>query len=228
MEQTTTPRPAPQGYPYAQTQQPTYWGPPTPEPYKPSHAFSLAKLGLGGLNMIFAIVAFGLGLSFVLGPSRYNSHTGAFLLVVLAAISFLWQAAEFLTRLLRRRTHRPLHPGAHVGVHLCLWVLLVLCTYSMAWGLRRSLAQYTVVGPASRVGADPYLYDLWWDRFASEGEAARFFARLRAAVAFAALLALAHFVLFVLACVETDRRRKWGRRQQVVYVPTTTTTTNYA
>lgn len=67
----------------AQTTQP--WEPPKPEPYKPNHVFSVAKLILGGLNLIFAIITLGIGISFLVEPARYMSYLGIFILVVVVS-----------------------------------------------------------------------------------------------------------------------------------------------
>lgn len=119
-------------------------------------------------------------------------------------------------------------------MHLCLWVLFALCLLSLSFGLAYSLADYTIGRTSSSDcsadyapeyqylcdgnddDGDYYIYDE--DRFATQGDATRYFSTLEALTAFTALMTLAHLVLFVMACVETDRRRKYGKRTKVVYL----------
>lgn len=116
-------------------------------------------------------------------------------------------------------------------MHLCLWILFAICLLSLSFGLAYSLADYTVGSSSSDQDCSDYApeyqylcdddgyYDYYdGDRFATQGDAARYFAKLEALTGFAALMTLAHFVLFVMACIETDRRRKYGKRTKVVYL----------
>lgn len=109
-----------------------------------------------------------------------------------------------------------------MGVHLILWILGVLSVLSLALALSYTLADWSVNadcdGSAAYWNGEYYEYCGYGDTFSSEGEARRYFRLLEALVAFAVLLTAAHFVLFVLACVETDRRRRHGRRNRIVYL----------
>lgn len=108
-------------------------------------------------------------------------------------------------------------------MHLILWVLSALCTATLAIGLAYTLADYTIGSPSDEdcyeYAADQYLCDDdEYDNFATRGEASQYFALLEALVAFVSAMTIAHFVLFVMACVETDQRRKYGKRTRVVYL----------
>lgn len=95
MEQTTTPaqpaaaqdhvREQPQQPAPTTTQQP--WDLPKPEPYKPGRIFGIAKLVLGGLNIVFAIIVLGIGIDILVDPATYEPYVGVFILTI--AVSFL-------------------------------------------------------------------------------------------------------------------------------------------
>lgn len=87
MEQTASTTQPDAAREHVYSQQPTQtaqtWEPLKPEPYKPSHVFGVAKLVLGGLNLIFAIITLGIGISFLVAPARYySSYLGIFILVI--------------------------------------------------------------------------------------------------------------------------------------------------
>lgn len=125
----------------------------------------------------------------------------------------------------RRTLYRPIHPGAHIGVHIVLDVLWLLVVSSLAISLTYTLSDWTVDSqcgesgtPGSYNDGTGYVY-CSWDTFNSEDQAQRYFRMLEALVAFSALLAASHLALAILACVETHRRRKHGRNTaKVVYL----------
>lgn len=124
--------------------------------------------------------------------------------------------------LARHSIYRPIHPGAHVGVHLLLDVLCILVVGSLCTSLSYSLYDWNVNPDCAN---DPYgeYYDgesyVWCGTsFASVGQANKYFHMLEALIGFTTCMAVAHFVLFVMACVEADRRRKYGKKTKVVYL----------
>lgn len=144
-----------------------------------------------------------------------------------AVVSAVWQIAEHIT-LAVRRGWRSIHPGAHVGVHLILSVLAVLVVPSLCLSLSLEMTEFTIEGDCDsdsdssgdyyssgssfRCGSSSYL------TFPSRAAASRYFTLSEALAAFAVLLLISHVTLFVMACVETDRRRKYGKLTKVVYL----------
>lgn len=116
-----------------------------------SRGWTLAKLGLGGLGIIFGLVNVGLGAGIVEAQRPYPADYGYFdaaLALPPAVFSVIWNAAEIVVFVLRARDphgQRGIHPGANVGVHLIIW---------------------TVGAAAGGLIADNYafdsLFDYWW------------------------------------------------------------------
>lgn len=156
-----------------------------------------------------------------------SSESWLYLILVLtcphqAGASIVWQLAEYITILARRSIYRPIHPGAHVGVHLVLDVLWILVVGSLCTSLAYTLADWTVDsqcddGSFEYYSGSRYVY-CGYNTFDSQAQATKYFRLLEALIAFSTLMAIGHFVLFVLACIETDRRRKFGKQTKVVYL----------
>lgn len=141
-----------------------------------------------------------------------------------AVLSILWQAAEFITIAVRGSIHRPIHPGAHVGLHLCFWILALFVTITCCFTLSYSLNSWTVSSEcdnydSGRFSSDSVYCDYY--TFSSDAKARAYFGMLEAVTAFSLLMLLCHFALFVMACIETDRRRKWDKQAKVVYLVAT-------
>jgi hypothetical protein len=111
-----------------------------------------------------------------------------------------------------------------VGVHLILWVLAILVVPSLCLSIASELANYTIDSDCERDSDYPvgtYSNDRFYCEyysFPSQGAADSYFRKLEALAAFAVLLLISHFTLFVMACVETDRRRRYGKTTKVVYL----------
>lgn len=126
----------------------------------------------------------------------------------------------------RRTLYRPIHPGAHIGVHIVLDVLWLLVVSSLAISLTYTLSNWSVDSECGDGSSNSgYYYDgmgyvyCGWDTFPSVDQAGRYFRMLEALVAFSALLAASHLALAIVACIETHRRRKYGRAAaRVVYL----------
>lgn len=139
-----------------------------------------------------------------------------------AGASIIWQGADFIV-LAARRTWRPIHPGAHVGVHLILWVLCLLVVLSLSTEIAYLLTDYSV---DTRCASTPNGYYIegddyvWCDyyTFPSQSSADTYISMAEALDAFAVLMLIAHVTLFIMACVETNQRRKFGRATRVVYL----------
>ncbi|KAJ3569272.1 hypothetical protein NPX13_g6136 [Xylaria arbuscula] len=109
-----------------------------------------------------------------------------------------WDIAEFVVILVRKSTARGIHPGAHVGVELILWLGGIFTISIQAYKANWSLLVYRK-----------------WD-LAATGSTAWAYVVLTQ-FSFLSLIVFLRFVLFVRACVEVDRRKKDRRVQQLVF-----------
>ncbi|POS80242.1 hypothetical protein DHEL01_v201367 [Diaporthe helianthi] len=193
-------------------------------PFKPTKPFSVAKLVLGSFNLVFAIIALGLSLGLITSMVSFGSFLGIVICLSLAVVSLIWQLAEHIT-LAVRRGWRGIHPGAHVGVHLILSVLAFLVALSLCFGVAYDLDDYSVNSdcyydadmPINSY-RDDYGYTCAQETFPTQSAADKYFRMLEALTVFSVLMFISHATLFVMACVETDRRRKYGKLTKVVYL----------
>ncbi|KAF2817290.1 uncharacterized protein BDZ99DRAFT_12933 [Mytilinidion resinicola] len=118
-----------------------------------------------------------MSIAVVRSPSLVQSVSQPF------AAAVAWEIADLITYCVNKRG---IHPGAHVGVELVLWLAMIICT--VFWGINGAFW-------------DTYDYITSSYSFAHNGIAI-------AAVITEALSTIFHFTLFVWACVDTDRRRK--------------------
>lgn len=143
-----------------------------------------------------------------------------------AVASLVWQLAEHTT-LLVRRDWRSIHPGAHVGVHLVLSVLAILVALQLYWSTSSMMRHYKLDSECEGDNNnnsyysdypidDSYYCDFY--SFATQAAADSYIRTMQALAAFATLLFICHVTLFVMACVETDKRRKYGKTNKVVYL----------
>lgn len=139
-------------------------------------------------------------------------------------MSIIWQLAEHIT-LAVRKSWRSIHPGAHVGVHLILWVLAIFVVLGLSVSLAGELDNYTVdpdcIEDSDYSGGYYSSYGqtyCYYNTFPSQAAANKYFRMLEALTVFSVFLLIAHFTLFILACFETDRRRKFEKTRQVVYL----------
>lgn len=112
-----------------------------------------------------------------------------------------------------------------MGVHLVLWVLAILTVLSLWASLASEMRHYVLDSDcaddywsssySSGSSTDPYYCSFY--RFPSQAAADRYFGMFQALAAFATLLFICHFALFVMACVETDQRRRYSKATKVVY-----------
>ncbi|KAI0977115.1 hypothetical protein F4678DRAFT_3271 [Xylaria arbuscula] len=110
----------------------------------------------------------------------------------------LWDIVEFVVIIVRESPGKGVHPGAHVGVELILWLGSVFTITAQAinadWG---------------KLGAPE------WE-LRDEGVATWVYVALTQ-FSFLSFVTLLRFVLFTRACVEVDRRKKDRRIQQLVF-----------
>lgn len=103
-------------------------------------------------------------------------------------------------------------------MHLILWLLCLIVVPSMCLELVYTLYDYSVSADCADSSSAWESNDCSYYSFPTQAAADRYFRLMEALTAFSVLMLIAHFTLFVMACVETDRRRKHGRRAKVVYL----------
>ncbi|KAM7194180.1 hypothetical protein V8F20_008100, partial [Naviculisporaceae sp. PSN 640] len=146
-----------------------------------------------------------------LGGAMANSHiVDAVVFIVMGPPVFAalaWDIAEGIC-ILARGGHRGIHPGACVGVDLILWLGLIACTVILGLigvGTNGFLYYYS---SSYYDSYDFYDYDM--------GLYSDMITKGRAMLGLASCLIIVHFVLFVLACYETNVRNNMG--PTIVYV----------
>lgn len=125
------PPPAP-GQPYPAYAYPAY-PPVTPArqiPYDKN--WFRAKLILTGLSLVWCIILLGLALASIFHPfdGFYGSPLAAFWCLPLVIPTAIWDIAELITVCACGKRHgnkQGIHPGAHVGVDLVIWLASLLC-----------------------------------------------------------------------------------------------------
>ncbi|KAI1126124.1 hypothetical protein F5Y10DRAFT_245691 [Nemania abortiva] len=188
-------------------QQYTYATPVRPVP-KLSSAWLAARIGLTVLSSIWGIIIIALTSILLSQGSTVGSVSLYSYAIVIASI--LWNSAELITYCvrLRKQIQRGIHPGAHVGLHLIFWligafaILLSVSVYeSVEYGVRR----------CERQDDEDSDYSSYYSYYCDEYKPLDYFKSsvipvLQALVAIFILWAINHFILFVLACIETHKR----------------------
>ncbi len=114
----------------------------------------------------------------------------------------MWTALEFLvTCLSRQQPSQGMHPGAHVAIHLIIWMYSAVVVSFLAIFITENYSYYDYYGYYSYSSNQGTAYN---------GEIAL--------EVFIAILMVLHFVLFVRACVETHRYNNMPRAT-TIYVP---------
>ena len=123
-----------------------------------------------------------------------------------AGLAILWQAAEFITIWASPKS-RGIHPGANVALHLIIWLVAILAVGFVATFVSFDIDQLDEIRSSDSSDSDSSgtrYTSSYYDNYDAST-----FARLvqleEVLLAFSALLAVLHFVLFVRACVETHR-----------------------
>ncbi|KAI1396807.1 hypothetical protein F4819DRAFT_491139 [Hypoxylon fuscum] len=188
-----------------------------------SRSWRVAKVALQLLSLGCCGIVLGLSVA-----TTWEGGAGIGVLTVpIAGATAAWTLAELFTLCARRRSApgRGIHPGAHVGVQLVLFLAQILALFysCMLWrSVQRSVA------PCNTWARDPddpdwvshnaTAVDAAGDRYASVSsfwcpESYRdlvnnsgYRSAVQTLIAFCALLWAIHFSLFVRACVETQRR----------------------
>ncbi|KAI1436153.1 hypothetical protein GGR50DRAFT_259804 [Xylaria sp. CBS 124048] len=222
----TPPRPfhgqtQPTYVPYSgQTNQPFAYATPVRQLPQLSSTYLTTRLGLTVLSSVWDIII--IALTSVLLSQGGPSAEVALYAYVFVGLSIIWNVAELITYFVRSRkqVQRGIHPGAHVGVHLILWLFGLLAFFG-------NIAIYSITahevdncGEPQSGGDDNDFYvndDDFCSEFESLDRYQSFILPLfRAFMAIYAIWLINHFVLFILACIETHRRNRLKRAAVVM------------
>ncbi|KAI0405248.1 hypothetical protein F4802DRAFT_189840 [Xylaria palmicola] len=156
--------------------------------------WDIAKVVLRAFSLVIGIVDV-VELT-AIQTSRKDLHYRATISYFVLAGIIVWDVVEFIVIFIRRSPAKGIHPGAHVGVELILWlggvITVAAVAYNADWGqLNRGYEQ-----------PDGALYS--WTNVALSH------------FTFLGFLVALRFGLFVRACIEVDRRKKDRRVQELV------------
>ncbi|KAK4125755.1 hypothetical protein N657DRAFT_532437, partial [Parathielavia appendiculata] len=166
------------------------------------------KLALLWLSLIVSAVIFGMGITIGMfnapyymdgdgpGPAEIELSTSG----SAAGLAVVVTTCEFLKTLLSRR-REGLHPGALVAFHLIIWLLALVATVS-----------------AAIYDTDSYF---WYDYPRADRSALQSQSQIyqQVLLGFDCTLLAIHLILFVGACVETNRLEKARKKVVIVRVP---------
>ncbi|KAL8297333.1 hypothetical protein RB597_006432 [Gaeumannomyces tritici] len=157
-----------------------------------SKGWYIAKLTLGSCIALFDIILIALSAAYMNLWTGYNGSGNSYFILVFipAIVSLGWQIAEFITVGVHK-DRRGIHPGAHVALHLLLWLTFAMTVTLLGFLVSRRI--YLRNGN--------YGYSSRFMRFLNDGEPLE-----NAQFAFSVLNLILHFTLFVRFCIETNRR----------------------
>ncbi|KAI1208333.1 uncharacterized protein F4807DRAFT_148241 [Annulohypoxylon truncatum] len=202
-----------QPYPQSQAPYPSYQYPPQAYYTQPvrllprySKSWTFSKLILALSLIIVAIVIVALACVFVTEAGD-ASWVAAYALPITIA-SILWNGAELITFAVRSRKNekRGIHPGAHVGLHLCFWIA---CVFAVLLSVTEAIAVNADVrdcADETTTTSTYSYYSSYCDQYDGIDMTGRYLPMLRAVAALFCLMLLVHFILFVFACVDTHKR----------------------
>ncbi|KAI1142183.1 hypothetical protein F5Y05DRAFT_216939 [Hypoxylon sp. FL0543] len=199
--------PPPSQLPYAPYPYQPYAYPPAvrilPQYSKP---WTLNKYILTIFLIIVAIAILALSCVF-LGEEGDAQWSAAYALPI-TILSILWNGAELITFAVRSRkdVKRGIHPGAHVGVHLCFWLA---CVFAIFITVGLSLSIQSILEDCAEEANSRYSYYSYCDDYGYQNPSyitGTYLPMLRAMTALFCLMTLDHFILFVLACIDTHKR----------------------
>ncbi|ETS72982.1 hypothetical protein PFICI_15374 [Pestalotiopsis fici W106-1] len=148
--QYSQPQPFPQPYPQPYPQQ--YLAPP-PVMIPSSKGWHITKIVFYSLSIIFCVIVLGISIALAVDPSIYQSYQIIWV-APQAGIALCWDVAELITVCVRRSQYG-IHPGAHVALHLLLWLGLVVAAGLTGW----------IVAYASECG---YYCQRYYDYYSSQ------------------------------------------------------------
>ncbi|KAI1089603.1 hypothetical protein F5B19DRAFT_362601 [Rostrohypoxylon terebratum] len=169
-----------------------------------SKSWTHSKLTLTLSLVIVGIIVMALGCVFVT-DATYEGWVAAYALPISIA-SILWNGAELITFAVRSRKNekRGIHPGAHVGLHLCFWIA---CVFAALLSITEIIVINSDLRDCQEEKNSRYSYSYSncedYDGLDMNG---RYLPMMRAIAAFFCLMVLLHFILFVFACIDTHKR----------------------
>lgn len=200
-----------------------------------SRQWQIAKIVLQSTSLVFCIIVIGVSV----GKTWEGDYGVGILTVPVTAATAAWTIAEFVTLFIRKRRGSPgrgIHPGAHVGVQLIIFLAMIYVLFysCMLW---RSVQNSIIrCNEWERDPKDPdwvienyseidwrtnSIYTMSYycpERNRILVNSKSFQSAVQALIAFCGLLWAIHFSLFVRACVETQRGNRI-RPAAVVYPP---------
>ncbi|EHK24263.1 uncharacterized protein TRIVIDRAFT_215551 [Trichoderma virens Gv29-8] len=179
---------------------------PVSQPPVESRMDGFTRLGFHGAGVLLG--AIGLGLS--LGSLQGGNISGAIAAAPPAGIAMVWSLAEVITRAVRK-FKSGIHPGAHVGVCLILWMLSsvmggILCTYVALNPYRddQDCGTYTYTDSYGNRHTSSSYCDEYSDPYPR--------GKLLGAAVITCLIFGLYFGLFIDACINTHRRNVAAKR----------------
>ncbi|KAI1160109.1 hypothetical protein F5B18DRAFT_540978 [Nemania serpens] len=186
----------------------TYVTPVRPLP-KQSSAYIATRLGLTALASVWGIIIIALT-SILLSQGGVVASVSLYAYAIVVA-SIIWNTAELITYCvrLRKQAQRGIHPGAHVGLHLVFWLVGV---FALILSVSLYVAtEYDIQGCEDRSNDNSLVDPYYRYSFCNDYEPIDYYKwnvlpTFRAFLAIFALWWINHFVLFVLACIDTHKR----------------------
>jgi hypothetical protein len=129
---TTHHAPAPASYPYAQ---PSFYAQPQILPFNKTSYW--VKIVLTVASIIFCLILLGLSVACSTGPGYDLWNITIYWVAPLIAGAGFWSLAELITlcacgKRNNAEFRRGIHPGAHVGVDLIVWLAGIVCLFFTA------------------------------------------------------------------------------------------------
>ncbi|KAI0152253.1 hypothetical protein F4776DRAFT_19816 [Hypoxylon sp. NC0597] len=189
-------------YPY----QPYTYPPPVRVLPQYSKPWTVSKLILTIFLIVIAIIILALACVFV-GEEGDAQWSAAYALPI-TILSILWNGAELITFAVRSRkdVKRGIHPGAHVGLHLCFWIA---CVFAVLVSVGLAISVQSIINDCAEMVNSRYTYYSYCDDYGyqnSEYMNGMYLPMLRAMTALFCMMTAVHFVLFVVACIDTHKR----------------------
>ncbi|KAI8717192.1 hypothetical protein NCS52_00794300 [Fusarium sp. LHS14.1] len=196
-------------------QQPVYmnqqqW---TPPPLVETKYWMVSKMSLHGASMVSCVV--GMGLAFSLIGQDEDDFMGLDILGItsgpILVFALICDIVEVLTRAFRK-FKSGIHPGVQIALSLIIWIMTSIvggmqATYSAIFN-----DDYSECSPQStRYGR----YDDEYESCKTQYGGLR--PKLIAMTIFTCLVFIAHFILFVFACIDMSRRNRNRRAPVMVF-----------
>ncbi|KAF7562659.1 hypothetical protein G7046_g1463 [Stylonectria norvegica] len=161
------------------------------------------KIGLHAIDILFCIIALATTFSLIGKGGDYDFISLVCCPVLVVAL--IWDIAELITRC-ARKFKAGIHPGAHVALSLLIWM-----GAAIVGGIEATSAAYMDYDYSSNSNCENYNNDTHeYEDCDSSSSGSR--PSMIVIATFTCLVWLAHFILFILACIDTSRRNAAARR----------------